>query len=451
MSDDGAWPQNIVKRDGRVVPFRREKIVSAVYRAAVACGGRDQDEAERVTDDVLALLARGRERDSWPTVEEIQDLVEKALIERGHARTAKAYIVYRYEHALKRAGRESLTYSSENIPYRKLWEALTWAIDHDCVTLRQLSGLVAEGRYGELIAASDAFYERELEDAAARIIARRDELKAVIIAGPSSSGKSTTTLKVREKLAAAGIATVPLTVDNYFFDLKDHPRVGEDDYDFETPQALDLALINAHLAELAAGRSVQVPRYDFKTGLRSGVAGTVSLPPGAVLLLDSLHGLFPAMTASLPEESKFRLYVETLSQVRAADGRYIRWADVRMLRRIVRDMQFRGYSPRATIRHWPLVRRSEMRYIVPELRRAHALVNTFLPYELPVMTGRMKAALVPLHQEFRAGGEELQEASERAARLLAMFAELPAVTDESVIPGRSLLREFIGGSGYHYH
>ena len=451
MSDVGAWPQSIIKRDGRVVPFRREKIVSAVYRAAVACGGRDQDEAERVTDDVLALLARGRERDSWPTVEEVQDLVEKALIERGHARTAKAYIVYRYEHALKRAGRESLTYSSENIPYRKLWEALTWAIDHDCVTLRQLSAIVAEGRYGELVAASDAFYERELEDAAARIIARRDELKAVIIAGPSSSGKSTTTLKVREKLAAAGIATVPLTVDNYFFDLKDHPRVGEDDYDFETPQALDLALINAHLAELAAGRSVQVPRYDFKTGLRSGVAGTVSLPPGAVLLLDSLHGLFPAMTASLPEESKFRLYVETLSQVRAADGRYIRWADVRMLRRIVRDMQFRGYSPRATIRHWPLVRRSEMRYIVPELRRAHALVNTFLPYELPVMKGRMEAALVPLHQEFRAGGEELQEASERAARLLAMFAELSAVTDESVIPGRSLLREFIGGSEYHYH
>jgi len=451
VSDVGAWPQSIIKRDGRVVPFRREKIVSAVYRAAVACGGRDQHEAERVTDDVLTLLARGRQRDSWPTVEEVQDLVEKALIERGHARTAKAYIVYRYEHALKRAGRESLTYSSENVPYRKLWEALTWAIDHDCVTLRQLSGIVAEGRYRELIAASDAFYENELEAAAARIIARRDELRAVIIAGPSSSGKSTTTLKVRERLAAAGIATVPLTVDNYFFDLTDHPRVGEDDYDFETPQALDLALINEHLAELAAGRSVQVPRYDFKTGLRSGIAGTVVLPPGAVLLLDSLHGLFPGMTESLPEECKFRLYVETLSQVRGPDGRYIRWADVRMLRRIVRDMQFRGYSPRATIRHWPLVRRSEMRYIVPELRRAHALVNTFLPYELPVMKGRVEPALGPLQDEFRAGGEELQEASERAGRLRAMFAELPAVTDESVIPGRSLLREFIGGSEYHYH
>ena len=115
----------IIKRDGRAVPFDKEKITSAVYRAAVACGGKDRKESERITENVLAMLSARREARTFPTVEEVQDLVEKALIERGHARTAKAYIVYRYEHALKRAGRESLTYSSENIPYRKLWEALS--------------------------------------------------------------------------------------------------------------------------------------------------------------------------------------------------------------------------------------------------------------------------------------------------------------------------------------
>ncbi|HET6451987.1 MAG TPA: ATP cone domain-containing protein [Spirochaetia bacterium] len=444
-------PEMIVKRDGRTVPFHRQKISSAIYRAAVACGGRDQQEAERVTDDVLALVSRRQFRDTWPTVEEIQDLVEKALIERGHARVAKAYIVYRYEHALKRAGRESLTYSSENIPYRKLWEALTWALDQECVTLQQLSALIVDGRLPELIAASDAFYEQELDAAAERILGRREELRAVIVAGPSSSGKSTTALKVRERLEAAGISTVALTLDNYFFDLPSHPRIGEDDYDFETPQALDLALINEHLAALVAGRTVTVPRYDFKTGRRAGSSGEVTLPPGAVLLLDSLHGLFPEMTASLPEESKFRLYVETLSQVRASDGRYIRWADVRMMRRVVRDMQFRGYSPRSTIRHWPLVRRAEMRYIVPELRRAHAIVNSYLPYELPVMKARIQAELAPLIDEFEAAGEERQEAKERAARIQALFDQLPAVSDERLIPGRSLLREFIGGSQYQYH
>ena len=440
----------IVKRDGRAVPFKREKISSAVYRAAVACGGRDLEEAERVTDDVLHLLARRRDNGSWPTVEEVQDFVEKALIERGHARTAKAYIVYRYEHALKRAGRESLTYSAENIPYRKLWEALSWASGHDCVTLEQLSGLIAGGGMSALIRDADAFYESELDAAAEKILLRRDGLRAVIVAGPSSSGKSTTAFKIRERLAAAGIETVPLAVDNYFFDLDFHPKVGEGDHDFETPQALDLALINEHISALAAGRSVMMPHYDFKTGKRSGDAGAVSLPVGAVLLLDSLHGLFPEMTASLPEESKFRLYVETLSQARAADGRYIRWADVRMMRRVVRDMQFRNYSPGSTIRHWPLVRRAELRYIVPELRRAHAIVNTYLPYELPVLKARLQPALAPLMDEFRAGGEETQEAYERATRVQILLDQIPSVTDESVVPPRSLLREFIGGSGYDY-
>ena len=119
---------------------------------------------------------------------------------------------------------------------------------------------------------------------------------------------------------------------------------------------------------------------------------------GSVLLIDSLHGLFPEMTASVPEEMKFRLYIETLSQIKGADGRFIRWADVRLLRRIVRDMQFRNYSPRSTIRHWHLVRRAELRYIVPELRRAHALVNSFLPYELPIMKARVETAPPAAHR-----------------------------------------------------
>lgn len=439
----------IITRDGRAVPFKREKITSAIYRAAVACGGRDQAEAERVADDVLAMLEARRSRGSWPTVEEVQDLVEKALIERGHARTAKAYIVYRYEHALKRAGKESLTYSEENIPYRKLWEMLSWATDIGCVSLRQLSELVASGRYGELIQESDAFYERELDAAAEKILARRGELKVVIVAGPSSSGKTTTTIKVREKLAAAGITTVPLAVDNYFFDLEVHPRIGDDDRDFETPQALDLVLINEHLEALAGGRSVEVPRYDFKTGKRTGVSGTLSLGHEEVLLIDSLHGLFPEMTRGVGEEQKFRLYIETLSQIKGADGRFLRWADIRMVRRVVRDMLFRNYSPRDTIRHWHLVRRSELRYIVPELRHAHAVVNSFLPYELPIMKGRVEKHLPALIEQFAANPER-QDAYERTLRVRAIFEQLPAA-DEKMVPDGSLLREFIGGSRYAYH
>lgn len=442
--------ERIIKRDGRIVPFDRAKIASAVYRAAVAVGGRDREPAERVTDDVLRMLEARENPGTYPTVEEVQDCVEKALIERGHARTAKAYIVYRYEHALKRKGRQSLTYAEENIPYRKLWEALSWAIDRGCASLEGIAAIVRDGRYPELVASCDAFYEAELDAATARALERRDEVRVLIIAGPSSSGKTTTTLKIRERLAAAGVPTVPLAVDNYFFDLEMHPKIGADDWDFETPQALDLELINAHLQALLDGESVPVPRYNFRTGKREGTEGTLRLAKDEVLLIDSLHGLYPEMTAGIGEERKFRLYIETLSQVRDREGRYLRWADVRMLRRMVRDMQFRSYSPRQTVRHWHLVRRSELRYIVPELRRAHAIVNSFLPYELPIMRARVGAELEAMAREFE-GDPEREDALERTRRVSRVFAELPVTADESAVPATSLLREFIGGSAYRYH
>jgi uridine kinase len=442
--------ERIIKRDGRVVPFDRAKIDSAVYRAAVAVGGRDREPAERVVDDVLRMLEARENPGTEATVEEVQDCVEKALIERGHARTAKAYIVYRYEHALKRKGRESLTYSGENIPYRKLWEALSWALDRGCASLEGIAEIVRAGRFAELVAASDAFYEAELDAAAARALERRDEVRILVVAGPSSSGKTTTTLKVRERLAAAGVRTVPLTVDNYFFDLDQHPKIGDDDYDFETPQALDLALINAHLQALLDGASVQVPHYNFRTGRREGTEGSFRLAKDEVLLIDSLHGLFPEMTAGIGEERKFRLYIETLSQVRDRDGRWLRWADVRMLRRMVRDMQFRSYSPRQTVRHWHLVRRSELRYIVPELQRAHAIVNSFLPYELPIMRARVGPQLADMAREF-AGAPDREDALERTLRVTRLFDELGVTADEAAVPSTSLLREFIGGSGYSYH
>ena len=316
------------------------------------------------------------------------------------------------------------------------------------MTLEQISRTIEAGKFADLVAVSEEFYESELESAARKILERRDELRVVIIAGPSSSGKTTTTLRIREKLTAAGMQTVPLTVDNYFFDLEAHPRIGKDDYDFETPQALDLAMIDAHLRALVGGKTVQLPAYNFKTGKREGISGTLRLAEREVLLIDSLHGLFPEMTESVAEEKKFRLYIETLSQVKAADGRFVRWADIRMLRRIVRDALFRNYTPFETIRHWHLVRRSELRYIVPQLRRAHAIVNSFLPYELAVMKGRVGGQLAGLIDEF-ARDPARQDAHERASRVKALFDQVP-VMDESLVPQDSLLREFIGGSSLRY-
>ncbi len=439
----------IVKRDGRVVPFNRDKITFAVLSAAVAVGGRDRATAERVTDDVIRMLEQRGEADSIPTVEEVQDLVEKALIERGHARTAKAYILYRYEHALKRAGRRSLTYSADNIPYEKLWEALSWAVDNACVRLSEITSAVREGRFAELVRAGEEFYGRELDAAAEAIRERLGSLRLVIVAGPSSSGKTTTTLKVEERLAAEGASFVPINVDNFFLDLVEHPRDPGGDYDFETPQALDMTRIGDTLGRLLEGERVELPFYNFKTGRQEGSSGSLQLAPGQILLIDSLHGLHPEMTEAVPEERKFRLYIETLSQVKDSAGQFLRWADVRLLRRMVRDMQFRNYSPAQTIQHWHLVRRAELRYIVPRLAQADAVVNSFLPFELPIMKHRLGELFPGFIREFAADPERA-DALDRARRIQQLFGELPAWSDESVVPADSLLREFIGGSRYKY-
>jgi uridine kinase len=439
----------IIKRDGRIVPFNREKITLAILAAAIAVGGRDRKTAESVTDDVIVRLESRENPVSIPTVEEVQDLVEKSLIERGHAKTAKAYIIYRYEHALKRAGKESLIYSSENIPYKKLWYAILWGVDHGCVNLEQMKRIIEEGGYGELVRSSEEFYRNELNEAVQNILERIDDIRIIIVSGPSSSGKTTTTYKISEHLKNRGYHLVSLNVDNYFHDLKDQPRDTKGDYDYETPQAIDLGLINTHLQLLLDGKKIQVPYYNFKTGNREGVSEELSLEKNEIILIDSLHGMFDEMTEGIEEVKKFKLYIETLSQLKDKNGRFVRWADVRMLRRMVRDMQFRNYSPKQTIAHWHYVRRSELRYIVSRLRYAHFIINSFLPYELPIMKHRLGELFPGFIEAFREGPEN-EDALVRSQRICQIFEEIPVWSDERIVPANSLLREFIGGSSYSY-
>jgi uridine kinase len=441
--------EKIIKRDGSVVPFDRRKISFAILQAAVAVGGRDKRTAEVVTDDVIRLLHQRAYRGTYPTVEEVQDLVEKCLIEHGHAKTAKAYILYRYEHTLKRAGKRNLTYSSENVPYKKLWQALSWAVDHECVSTSQLHNYVLGNRFRELVKHSENFYRFEIETAANEIEKRLQDLKIVIIAGPSASGKTTTTLKIQEIFRKKGIRFVPLVVDNYFFDLTQHPRDIVGDYDFETPQALDLGMINAHLKDLIAGKEIQVPFYNFKKGKRDGFSGTLSLGENEILLIDSLHGMYEEMTAGVPEEQKCSLYIETLSQIKDERGRYIRWPDIRMMRRMVRDTHFRNYNPLETIAHWRYVRRSELRYIISKLESAHIIVNSYLAYELPVLKTYLKD-FFPGFVEKLKGVPEYEDARERAVRVSGLLEQIPGWYNDGCIPGDSLLREFIGGSIYTY-
>lgn len=439
----------IVKRDGRLVPFARGKITQAIFSAAVAVGGHDRELAERITDDVLARLEAMAVPDTVPTVEEVQDIVEKVLIERGHARTAKAYIIYRYEHTLKRQGKRSLTYSSENIPYRKLWQALSWGVDNRVTSLGDIRALTEGGRFSHLVRVCEEFYERELDQAVTRILERIDEVKVIIVSGPSSSGKTTTTLKVGEKLRALGFTLQTLNVDNYYYDLAKQPRDLRGDYDYETPQAIELDLVSRHLADLLDGKSVEVPFYDFKAGKRSGISKVMRIGDRDIILIDSLHGMYEGMTGGVPAERKLSLYIETLAQIKDTSGSFVRWTDLRLLRRMVRDGQFRNHNPRQTLLHWHYVRRSELRHITPRSREADVIVNSSLAYELPILKHRLGRHFPVWVRELE-GDPDSEDAFERARRVTALFDEITAWSDETVVPPTSLMREFIGGSTLTY-
>jgi uridine kinase len=440
----------VIKRTGAVVPFTAARITNAIYRAAVAVGGRDRATAEALAGQVVALLAATTPAGHIPTVEEIQDLVEKVLIENGHARTAKAYILYRDERARARRARAARSAQpSTSIPWAKLWEALDWAVDHDLHTVARLNDRLARGEFGEIVRETDRAYHEDITTAAEMIRARRDQVRIVIIAGPSSSGKTTTTTKLAHLLARMGLRLAPLTVDHYFFDLALHPRDEHGDYDFETPQALDLPLINEHLRRLIAGEEVRIPFYDFKTGTRTLDHTPRRVGPDELILIDSLHGLFGEMTAGVTDERKFKLYIEPLLQMKDAGGEYVRWTDLRLMRRMVRDATQRAYDPQQTLEHWHYVRTSEKRNILPYVNTADYIVNSGLPYELPVMAARLAPNFETWAKKYR--DDPLRDdAFTRAARVAALLRQVTPVTDESAIPPDSLLREFIGGSCYTY-
>jgi uridine kinase len=441
---------HVIKRTGSVVPFNRDRITNAIYRAAVAVGGRDRVTAERLTDQVVDILESTTPPGSPPTVEDIQDIVERVLIKNGHAKTAKAYILYREERSRhRRSSTTRQSRDSSNVPYRKLWEALSWAVDHDLHTIEALNARLARGEFAQVVRETDECYHQEIATAARLIEERGDDVKIVIIAGPSSSGKTTTTIKLEALLRDMGKQLIALNVDNYFYDLELHPKDEFGDYDFETPQALDLDLINDHLARLVAGKLVRIPLYDFKTGKRTNDATPMHVGSGDIILIDSLHGLYAGMTASIPDRQKFRLYIETLLQMKDVNKRFVRWTDLRLMRRMERDAIHRAYGPQQTLEHWHYVRSSELRNIIPHINSADYVINSALPYELPIMRPRLIDHFGRWTQEY-ADDPHRQDAWNRATRVYQLLKSVFPMEDDSAIPPTSLLREFIGGSAYEY-
>lgn len=440
---------HVVKRNGTIVPFDENKIADGIYRAAAAVGGHEKELSIKLAREATKIINDNFSAPDMPLVNEIQDNVEKVLIENGHSKTAKSYIIYREYRRREKLKKGRLT-EDPRIPYRTMYEALLWNLEHGCDTIEKINKIINDGNIPDLVRAYEQDYNRHIQNIAKEIAEDKDGIKLMIVAGPSSSGKTTTTAKLANQLKEAGVATVALNLDHYFFDLEDHPKDEFGDYDFETPEALDIQLINKHLEELIAGRTIKMPYYDFAKGKRYLDAQEKAILPNQVIIIDTLHGLYEPMTQSVADDQKVKVYIETITQLKDKNDRFIRWTDIRLLRRMVRDSASRGYDMRQTIGHWHYVRRSELKHIIPFQSDTDFIVNGSIPFELPYLKKFTFKHLPDYIKEWQDDNKR-RDAFIRAERIHEMLSQVADFYDESIIPWDSLLREFIGGSVLKLH
>ncbi|NLZ38228.1 MAG: nucleoside kinase [Firmicutes bacterium] len=307
-------------------------------------------------------------------------------------------------------------------------------------TVGILNDRILDNQGPEIIQIAEALHEKKIAQIADLIAARRDELRVILIAGPSSSGKTTFAQRLRIQLLVNGIRTFPISLDDYFVDRDKTPLDENNQPDFEHIEAIDLELFNDHLARLINCEEVKIPKYNFHTGKREYTGHAIKLEEGQMLILEGIHGLNERLTASVPRQNKFKIYISALTALNVDCHTRIHTTDTRLLRRIIRDHQFRNYSAKDTIRRWPSVRRGEERNIFHLQEEADIMFNSSLVYELAVL----KQFAEPLLKEIPETEPEYIDAKRL---LLFLSSFIPLGTEQ--IPLNSILREFIGGSCFH--
>ena len=307
-------------------------------------------------------------------------------------------------------------------------------------TVGAFNSAIQQGMASNIVHVSEALQEKKI-GRIADMIAERPGVRMVLIAGPSSSGKTTTCKRLSIQLVTNGIRPVQISLDDYFVDRDRTPRDEKGDYDYECLHALDLELINKQFKALFRGEEVELPRYNFQTGRSEKSGKKLRLRPHDMLVVEGIHALNPELTAQIPEEQKFRVYASALTTILLDTHNYIPTTDNRLLRRIIRDVKYRGCSARDTIHRWPSVRAGENKWIFPYQENADAMFNTAMIYELAVIRTQAEPALEQVPENC----EEYAEAY-RLRKFLRYFTPLPF----DALPPTSLLREFLGGSSFNY-
>ena len=307
-------------------------------------------------------------------------------------------------------------------------------------TVGDLNKAISDGHANQLIQLSEALQEKKIAQIADEI-AKRKTVKMVLIAGPSSSGKTTTCKRLSIQLAVNGIYPVGISLDDYFLDRDQTPRDESGDYDFEHLHALNIPLLNEQMNALFRGEEIELPRYNFQLGKSEKSGKKLKLKGNEVLILEGIHALNPELTAQIPNEQIFRVYASALTTILLDNHNYIPTTDNRLLRRIIRDHKYRGVNALGSIRRWASVRKGENRWIFPYQENADAIFNSAMLFELAVI----KQQAEPLLEQVPENCEEHAEAY-RLLKFLHYIKPIP----EDQIPPTSLLREFLGGSSFEY-
>ena len=307
-------------------------------------------------------------------------------------------------------------------------------------TVGDLNDAVDKGFATDIINVNEALQEKKIARIADQIAARHD-VKLVLLAGPSSSGKTTTCKRLSIQLLTCGLKPLQISLDDYFIDRDKTPLDANGEYDYESIHALNIDLINEQFNALFKGEEIELPRYNFQTGKSEKSGKRLKLAPNDIVVVEGIHALNPELTAQIPEQQKFRVYVSALTTILLDEHNYIPTTDNRLLRRIIRDYKYRGVSAQESIHRWPSVRAGEERWIFPYQENADAMFNSAMLYELAVI----KQQAEPLLEQVPENCEEYAEAH----RLLKFLRYFHAISYRQLAP-TSLLREFLGGSSFKY-
>ncbi len=327
----------------------------------------------------------------------------------------------------------------EFVPQHKLFQVLKqsddWGVMLNVDTVGGLNDAIAAGQINDLMLVQEALQESNVAAIAKRI--KEEDKKVILIAGPSSSGKTSFSHRLSIQLRALGLSPHPIALDNYFVDREKTPKDADGNYDFECLEAVDVAKFNEDMARILKGEEIQMPTFNFLLGKREYRGDTLKLEENEVLVIEGIHGLNPKMSEGLPEESKFKIYISALTQLNVDEHNRVATTDGRLIRRIVRDARTRGNSAQRTIAMWDSVRRGEEQNIFPFQEEADVMFNSALIYELSVIKPYVEPLLFAIPRD----AQEYQEAK----RLLKFLDYFLGVSSEN-IPHNSILREFVGGS-----